>query len=219
MTIDRQLAPKYWPIDGNRTISFPYKRDAEGRSLCRWCWGEIADRRRSTWCSDACVREFKGRYDPQHQRQLVEGRDRGVCASCQLDTDQLARRLNPEPPYVHFESVYEHFTPSMKATIHEQNLEKCKQVRDELALYETAVAEWWEFINRSENQWAIRRGRRSLWEMDHVVPLSEGGNGGLDNLRTLCLPCHRQATKALAGRRAVRRRGCAQLTIDQPVGE
>lgn len=30
-----------------------------------------------------------------------------------------------------------------------------------------------------------------FWEMDHIVPVSEGGGlCGLENLRTLCLPCH-----------------------------
>lgn len=42
-----------------------------------------------------------------------------------------------------------------------------------------------------------------LWEADHVVPVVEGGGGcGLDNLRTLCLPCHKAETAALAARRA-----------------
>ena len=42
------------------------------------------------------------------------------------------------------------------------------------------------------------RSRRSLWDADHIVPVAEGGGQcDLDNLRTLCLPCHREATEAL----------------------
>lgn len=44
------------------------------------------------------------------------------------------------------------------------------------------------------------------WEMDHIVPVVEGGGAcGLENLRTLCKPCHRLATAALARRRAAAR--------------
>lgn len=40
--------------------------------------------------------------------------------------------------------------------------------------------------------------RRSLWDADHILPVAEGGGQcDLENLRTLCLPCHREATAAL----------------------
>ena len=40
--------------------------------------------------------------------------------------------------------------------------------------------------------------RRSLWDADHVLPVAEGGGQcDLDNLRTLCLPCHREVTAEL----------------------
>ncbi len=40
--------------------------------------------------------------------------------------------------------------------------------------------------------------RRSLWDADHILPVAEGGGQcDLDNVRTLCLPCHREATAAL----------------------
>ncbi|QNI37801.1 HNH endonuclease [Edaphobacter albus] len=40
--------------------------------------------------------------------------------------------------------------------------------------------------------------RRSLWDADHIVPVAEGGGQcDLDNLRTLCLLCHREATAQL----------------------
>jgi 5-methylcytosine-specific restriction enzyme A len=43
--------------------------------------------------------------------------------------------------------------------------------------------------------------RRSLWDADHVVPVAEGGGQcDLDNLRTLCVACHREATAELRGR-------------------
>lgn len=39
---------------------------------------------------------------------------------------------------------------------------------------------------------------KHLWEMDHIVPVVDGGGGcGLDNLRTLCTNCHKQETAKL----------------------
>ena len=50
------------------------------------------------------------------------------------------------------------------------------------------------------------RSRRSLWDADHIRPVAEGGGQcDLDNLRTLCLPCHREVTAEL--RRRLRSRG------------
>jgi len=45
--------------------------------------------------------------------------------------------------------------------------------------------------------------RRSLWDADHILPVAEGGGQcDLDNIRTLCVPCHREATAALRQRLA-----------------
>jgi len=50
--------------------------------------------------------------------------------------------------------------------------------------------------------WGLKtRTRRSLWDADHIVPVAEGGGEcDLENLRTLCLRCHRAATKRLRER-------------------
>jgi 5-methylcytosine-specific restriction protein A len=43
--------------------------------------------------------------------------------------------------------------------------------------------------------------RRTLWDADHIRPVAEGGGQcDLDNLRTLCLLCHREATAQLRER-------------------
>lgn len=43
-------------------------------------------------------------------------------------------------------------------------------------------------------------------EIDHIIPVIEGGGCcGLDNLRTLCLACHRRQTAGLAKRRSEER--------------
>jgi 5-methylcytosine-specific restriction protein A len=50
------------------------------------------------------------------------------------------------------------------------------------------------------------KSRRSLWDADHILPVAEGGGQcDLDNLRTLCLLCHREETAHLRARlRAIR---------------
>jgi 5-methylcytosine-specific restriction endonuclease McrA len=47
--------------------------------------------------------------------------------------------------------------------------------------------------------------RRSLWELDHIVPLVDGGSHDPSNLQTLCTPCHKKKTAQEARQRAVER--------------
>jgi 5-methylcytosine-specific restriction protein A len=43
---------------------------------------------------------------------------------------------------------------------------------------------------------------KRLWQADHILPVCEGGGlCGVEGFRTLCIPCHKQATRELAGRR------------------
>lgn len=75
---------------------YPYRqplgRGPEGRKFCRWCWREVGPRR-STFCSDACVDEFKIENDWGWVKRQVDRRDRGVCAICGCDTLKLLRIL------------------------------------------------------------------------------------------------------------------------------
>jgi 5-methylcytosine-specific restriction enzyme A len=49
-----------------------------------------------------------------------------------------------------------------------------------------------------EREWGKRR---TLWDADHITPVAEGGGEcDLDNMRTLCLRCHRAATAELRRR-------------------
>jgi len=68
------------------------KRGASGRPLCRWCRAETPLRRR-TFCSDACVHEWKLRTDPGYLREQVLKRDAGICAQCRVDTVALRRDM------------------------------------------------------------------------------------------------------------------------------
>lgn len=58
---------------------------------------------------------------------------------------------------------------------------------------------------RKRYRWFFRR--TSYWDADHIIPVVEGGGEcTLENIRTLCVPCHQRVTKDLARRRASRRR-------------
>ena len=47
----------------------------------------------------------------------------------------------------------------------------------------------------------VPRKRKSWWDADHIVPVVEGGDSNLENVRTLCYPCHRGVTAELRARR------------------
>ena len=54
--------------------------------------------------------------------------------------------------------------------------------------------------------WGLRRfSRGTLWDADHILPVVEGGGEcDLENIRTLCLVCHREQTQQLRARLALR---------------
>ena len=132
------------------------ERTPSGRPLCRWCRNQVPKGRR-TFCSDACVHDWKLRTDPGYLRDKVFERDRGMCARCGCDTVALRRDMR----------------------------------KLDFAARRVFLREW-----------KLREGsRKSFWDADHIVPVSEGGGQcDLSNMRTLCLRCHGQATAALRER-------------------
>lgn len=133
-----------------------------GRRLCRHCSQEVPKGRR-TFCSEACVHEWKVRTNPQYVRRQLLARDRGVCQHCRFDTQRFREEIDRLP-----------FTQRQDAL----------RARGYL---------WWT---------------AHLWEADHIVPVIEGGGEcGLENYRTLCIPCHRAATKQLHQRRSAAKTG------------
>ncbi len=79
------------------------------------------------------------------------------------------------------------------------------------ALCDTDTTAAWSLLKRSRgtareqllSMWGMASiaARRSLWDADHILPVAEGGGGcDLENMRTLCLPCHREVTADLRRR-------------------
>ena len=58
---------------------------------------------------------------------------------------------------------------------------------------------------RDQGVCAVCGESRKPWEADHIIPVCEGGGlTTIENYRTLCEDCHRQASRELAGRRSKR---------------
>jgi 5-methylcytosine-specific restriction enzyme A len=176
-----------------------------GDSLCRWCGTPVSGRRRS-WCSDDCQQDFMVRWNPGSASSAVYRRDHGVCAICGIDTNEIAalkHQLTSHHGTGYWNADYTEYTeipPLSKWTPINRRIfngHDCADVHTE----PKAWGPWW---------------RSALWEADHIVPVVEGGGCcGLDNLRTLCIMCHKAETKALAARRAMAKR--PQLEFEEAV--
>ena len=136
-------------------------KGAEGRNLCRWCELEVP-KGRLTFCSDFCVEEWRLRTDPGFLREKTLERDKGVCASCGVDT---------------------------------------------IAAYHALKRSRGVARVRMLQRWGLKTiNRKTLWDADHILPVAEGGGAcDLSNIRTLCLSCHRDATRQLRERLTGRR--------------
>ena len=75
----------------------------------------------------------------------------------------------------------------------------------------TETARWQERPLRAAG-WPYRAWR-DWWEMDHIVPYSEGGLTVLENVRTLCVICHRERSGKQAKERAARKRASKARSI------
>jgi 5-methylcytosine-specific restriction endonuclease McrA len=172
----------------------PVEHDAAGFPLCRQCKGSIRTGKRPkqrTFCGPECVHLWKLRSDPGYQAIHVLERDKGVCALCGLDClaalAELKALLVREAAAQYGADKY---VPANYAALRPVSFPEFHERCDQLGL------------SRHERNLA-----RRLWEMDHIVPVIEGGGScGLENLRTLCVACHRKETAALAARRAEARK-------------
>jgi 5-methylcytosine-specific restriction endonuclease McrA len=73
-------------------------RNADGQPICRWCRGPITAPRRRTFCSDACVHEWRLRSSPPYVREQVWKRDSGICRLCGADVGAAVRLWKRERP-------------------------------------------------------------------------------------------------------------------------
>ncbi len=156
--------------DRGRVDPEKLEKGPHGRALCRQCKIEVP-RGRYTFCSDDCVHNWKLTTNGVYLRQVLFRRDRGICAVCGLDTEKLKALLV---------AVW---------------------LRDPERAFQNAYVIGFGSCFKAMRWWRRQPRPKSLWEADHVKPVVEGGGMcGLDNLRTLCKPCHKKATADLRAR-------------------
>lgn len=138
-----------------------------GRTLCRFCRKEVFPPKR-TFCSAECVHQHKIRSQPSYMRKCVFKRDKGICAYCGCDTMKLQRVL-----------------------AHTRN--KCG---DTLIFAE--ILKIFGISNYRGFRISLRGRKGHLWDADHIISVIEGGGEcGLENIQTLCIPCHNAKTLIL----------------------
>lgn len=158
-----------------------------GRPTCRFCSEEVPPGRR-TFCSERCIHEWKIRTQGAYARKQVFKRDAGVCAGCGLDTEALKHQVHLA--WVEWSKAGRQ--PTI-AAVHEAKLKEL------FGRYPWAFSAY-KRKYYPDQAWMVP-AHTALWEADHLVPVAEGGGAcGLSNLRTLCRPCHMEATKALRAR-------------------
>lgn len=154
------------------------------KGKCRGCHGPLPKGRRS-WCSHECY----DRYEPGRVRWFCRERDKCVCHHCGVDTEKMRKRFEKatcwEPPNqylyvqngVFWRAAYDHAL----AISHRHQQRWRDAAKKRLA---TMRSQGWP--GYSSRDW---------WEMDHITPYSEGGLTVLENVRTLCVLCHKKRTK------------------------
>lgn len=151
-----------------------------GKGLCVWCGGKLEGRRRS-WCSDACVAEYRIANFAGDAASQVFRRDQGKCASCgSTPADRYRWRQN------------------------------CALWTQSRWISRYRWPEGWDgeapvtWIERTDPGWEADH-IVPLWSVDRDAP-DAFRFWTLANLQTLCLPCHKAKTAREAAQRAASRR-------------
>ena len=145
---------------------------------CAWCAKHLSEASSakgvmSIYCSQACAEEGRlrcGGMSSMQVRLQVFGLEKGVCQRCGVDAHALYLRIKALQPP-------ERLNALCNAN---WNLPKTGAALERLLQHP-------------------KEG--DFWQADHIVAVSEGGGScGLDNLQTLCTPCHLKDTEKLRSR-------------------
>ena len=64
-----------------------------------------------------------------------------------------------------------------------------------------------EFFEKNGMEWVNTNNRSTFYDIDHIVSVVEGGSQcGEENLRTLCLSCHRKETAQLRKKLSIKKK-------------
>lgn len=174
----------------------PVGRGPNGRPFCRRCQKEVGPGRR-TWCSQACIDAYLVTSSATGARSACWKRDRGVCTVCKLDTHRLAGAIERAADRMDKWGRWDEWKSSRGIRRFLARDGQDRAIVSSMVLLRDRALEAHGYQGHHEN---------TLWEADHIKPVKEGGGAcGLDNLRTLCVPCHKRISALGARRRAIER--------------
>ncbi|CAD6340652.1 unnamed protein product [Miscanthus lutarioriparius] len=141
--------------------------------LCKLCQGLCNGRLAKSpeyfedlFCGLACFQEYRLRTSGRALRQALFQIERGKCSQCKLDCCKLVKHIKPLP----LEKREEYIRKVAP------NIARRKKLLDKLAH---------EPIDGN------------AWHADHIIPVYKGGGEcKLENMRTLCVACHYEVTRA-----------------------
>lgn len=165
--------------------------------LCSCGCGRKPQGRRLYWYSEECVNEWKIKNQPAYVRELLLERDHGICACCGRDTLKLRRQ---------FHGI------RAEATQHTWRKLPARHRGD----YFRPV----RHLDRWHEASRFPGTNRSWWDADHIVEVVNGGGQcGLENYQTLCVPCHKDKTARLARELAeARKKNDGNLELELELG-
>jgi len=167
-------------------------KDESGTKLCRCGCGVAPKKPRRTFATNECVHAFRSIYDPGYIRELVYKRDRGVCQICGIHASKAFKEWCAARKEAHR-------LVDRLARAWEWDNWRVKR-------YDPTKKDWDAFHREKKamverlvplNGWTT--GRSTGWDADHIIPVAKGGlQLGIENIRTLCHPCHKKVTAELA---------------------
>jgi 5-methylcytosine-specific restriction endonuclease McrA len=191
-------------VTAHRRPQIPFSDAPQG--TCRWCGDPILHEsgplrgepnRRRRW-HPACV-DLYNVSDPREARRLVRKRDKTVCAACGVNTNKLRRELRTQAAKDSDKTQAKDRNKASKGAGKKRAGAKTRRQSPAAGKRASTLG-----LTRLLRERGFKT-RKSLWELDHIVPLIDGGGHGLDNLQTLCTPCHKAKTIREARERAARR--------------
>lgn len=141
---------------------------------CAWCAKPFICSNGATYCSQSCAEEGRlrrgGMYASTRIREQLFSIEHGVCTKCGIDAHQLFNKMKALHPAERLNALLN--------------------------------AKWKLPQTRQATERLLNEPKESdFWQADHEVAVAEGGGStGLDNIRTLCTPCHSTETEKLFAR-------------------
>lgn len=190
-------APRIDPHQRKQKLVFahfyPYRTDRRCRCGCE----RPLPKRRRQWTSDACSNKALTHFcilrgDSGVIRTELLKRDKGRCADCGLDCEAVCKRLWPYAWAWRRGAI----PPAYWTEADGWRSAMPMETREEILNF---ISEGFPSPNQT---W---------WEAHHIIPVVKGGGGtGLENYATMCIACHKIATRELAAERARMRRSAGQ---------